>query len=143
MAGPGAGRWNFIMQFRRPLTCVFFSMWRAISQWENCRYLPSTVGRELFMAVCLAPTMITNLRCRPDLLVTCSDASESGAAIAATAGLTAYGVQEALALPPELPIQLASGCVLISLFGGDRGRATGLRFVRCAAHQTDCSGDRR
>ena len=78
-------------QFRCPLTCVFFALWRAISQWENCRYLPSSVGRELFAAVCLAPTMVTNLRSRPDLFITCSDASESGAAIAATAGLIEYG----------------------------------------------------
>ena len=113
-----AGRWNFVFQFRRALSCVFLEVWQTISHWHNQRRLARPVGRELLYAVCLAPAFITRLRSRPDLLITCSDASSSGAGVAATAGLTPYGVQTARGLPSELPLKLQSGCALISLFGG-------------------------
>ena len=51
----GAGRWNFILQFRRTLSCIFYALWRGITQWEDCRYLPQVICRELFTAVCLSP----------------------------------------------------------------------------------------
>ena len=61
------------------------------------------------MVNCLSPSMVTDLRSRPNLLISCSDASESGAAIAATAGLTDYGVWAARSLPAELPVRLEYG----------------------------------
>ena len=114
----GAGRWNYHFQFRRAVSSVFFLVWRAIAEWQRCAFLPWPVAEELLMAVCLAPTMECQLRARPDLLVTCSDASETGAGIAAAAGLTAYGVRSVLALPQSVPPADDRGFALISLFGG-------------------------
>ena len=83
------GCWNFVFQFRRPTSCVLFQTWRAISHWVNCRALPREVGRGLLMAIFLMPIMITKLRAKLDLMLTCSDASENGSGVAAAAGLTA------------------------------------------------------
>ena len=87
-----------------------------ISQWRNCLFLPRAVGVELITLTFLAPTLVTKLRARPDLLITCSDASGSGAGVAAAAGLTDYGVWAARALPKELPAAAQSGVALVSLF---------------------------
>ena len=64
------------------------------------------------------PIMITKLRAKVDLMLTCSDASESGAGVSAAAGLTTYGVETTLALPKQLPPAWLNGFVLLSLFGG-------------------------
>ena len=138
----GAGRWSFILQFRRALSSTFYKVWRAITQWENCQHLPKVVCRELFSVACLAPSMVTNLRSRNDLLNTCSDASETGAGLAATAGLADYGVWAARSLPVELPVRQEAGCALISLFGGiEAGRRAcdllGVPLVRHIAVEND------
>ena len=73
---------------------------------------------ELLLAVCLSPLMVTHLRAQPDVMITCSDACESGAGVAATAGLSSYGVRSVLALPSELPQEVSNGFALVSLFGG-------------------------
>ena len=137
-----AGRLNFILQFRRCLSNNFYEVWRFITNWENCRYLPRAVCQEFFSAICQAPAMITDLRTRPDLLITSSDASATGAGIAATAGLTEYGVWSALTLPQELPIHEERGRVLISLFGGiEAGRRAcdllGVALIRHVAVEID------
>ena len=49
-------------------------------------------------------------------MITCSDDSGSGAGIAATAGLTDYGVSAAKSLPKELPVTMQSGVALVSFF---------------------------
>ena len=63
------------------------------------------------------------------MLVTCSDASMSGASVATSAGLT---VQAATDLPPELPVALESGVALASMSGGIEagGRAFDLIGIR-------------
>ena len=131
-----AGRNNFVFQFRRPASCIYFQTWRAIAQWKDCRYIPREVGRELVMAMLLMPIMTTKLRTRPDALVTCSDASETGAGVAAAAGLTDYGVSAALSLPTELPPPKMKGFVLLSLFGGIEAsrRALDLLGIQAARH---------
>ena len=132
----------FMLQFRRCLSNNVYEVWRCITNWENCRYLPRAVCQELFSAICLSPALITDLRTRPDLLITSSDASATGAGIAATAGLTEYGVWSALTLPQELPLHQERGCVLISLFGGiEAGRRAcdllGVALIRHAAVKID------
>ena len=119
-----AGRWCFCMQFRRAASSVFTEVWSSISHWKPCRFLAQPVALELLQAVFLGPLLETNLRAAPDLLVTASDASESGGGACAAAGLTTKGVDFALGLSaemnPGMPRNLTAkgGIVLISLFGG-------------------------
>ena len=108
----------------------------------KCRYLPKAVCQEVFAVICLSPAMITDLRTRPDLLITSSDASAGGAGIAATAGLSDYGVWSALTLPQELPLQQDRGCAEISFFGGiEAGRRAcdllGVALIRHVAVEID------
>ena len=123
-------------QFRGPVSCCLFQTWRAISEWTNCKLLPREVGRELCLAMCLLPIMTTNLRVRADLLVTCSDASETGAGVAVVAGLSSYGVNAARSLPTVLPDPVMKGFVLLSLFGGIEAsrRALDLLGLRPVLH---------
>ena len=114
----GCGRWNFCFQFRRATSCVFFEVWQFIARWQDCSYLPAGVAKELLCACFLAPLMETDLRARPDLLVTCSDASEAGAGICASVGLSSYGVEATLALPPVLPPLQERGFALLFMVGG-------------------------
>ena len=137
-----SGRWSFIFQFRRAASSCFHLVWRAISEWKNCRRLPREVCRELLTAVFLAPGLLTNLRSRPDLMLTVSDASSTGAAIGATAGLTDYGVWAAKSLPAQVADRIESGVALVSLFGGiEAGRRAldliGVRVVRHVAVEQD------
>ena len=126
-----AGRWNFCFQFRRALSSTFYLVWRGIAEWKNCRYLPRSIAQELLTAAFAAPAMITDLRARPDLLVTCSDASPSGAGVAAAAGLTEYGVWAARSLPKELPNLERPGVALVSLFGGIEAGRRALDLLGC------------
>ena len=112
------GRWNYFFQFRKPVSSCFSALWHLIAEWRPVRYLPPGACVELLVAIGLAPLMETNLRSRVDLLVTSSDACESGAGIIAFAGLSTSGVVAARALPRELPAGPPRGCVLVSLFGG-------------------------
>ena len=76
-----AGRWNFCFQFRRAASGTFAEVWRTIGHWVNVVALNREVGRELLLAVMLAPLLQSQLRATPDLLITCSDASHSGAGV--------------------------------------------------------------
>ena len=86
--------------------------------------LPKAVSRELLLAVCLAPTLVAKLRAAPDLLITASDASHTGAGVSGTAGLTDYGVAFAESLPKGLPSEPPKGFAVVSLFSGYRRAAT-------------------
>ena len=131
-----AGRWSFCFQFRRAVSSVFAQTWSFIANWKSCRFLPPPVAQELLHAAMLAPLMRTNLRCRPDMLVTASDASESGGGACAAAGLTNFGVQTALTLSQPVSPSPARGVVLVSLFGGIEAgmRAFNLLGVRVMLH---------
>ena len=124
------GHWNFCMQFRRATASTFSSLWTAIAHWQDCGSLPLAVVRELLRACCLAPLMVTDLRAHPDLLITASDASESGGGLAAVAGLTTHGVTAVKSLPQALPPPVRAGFVLLSLFGG----------IECARRSLDLLG---
>ena len=142
-----AGCWNFIFQFRRQAACTYSAVWRLISHWKNCSMLSVEVCRELLTAIFLAPILIAKLRASPDLFITCSDASSSGAAVAGTAGLTQYGVESARSLPRSLPSAPAKGFAIVSLFAGiDALRRAldilGLRPVRHIAIEIESTATR-
>ena len=117
----GAGCWNFIFQFRRPASCVFSSVWDCVARWEDkghIQCLPVRVCRELLLAVFVLPSLVAKLQAKPDLFITASDASHTGAGVAATAGLTAAGVAASRSLPPVLPTPAVKGFAVISFFSG-------------------------
>ena len=71
---------------------------------------------------CYSPScwllMQSHLRAMPDLLITCSDVSHSGAGVVGSSGLTEMGVQTAIDLPHELPSEKPRGFILLSMFAG-------------------------
>ena len=146
----GAGCWNFILQFRRPASCVLSRTWQLISRWEEAGQLyrlPKDVCRELLLAIYLAPVLVAKLRAKPDVLLTCSDASHSGAGVAGTAGLTELGVHSATSLPRSLPPAVEKGFAVISMFAGiDALRRAldllGVRPVRHIAIELDTAANR-
>lgn len=85
------GRWVFILQFQRPAMSVFNIAWEYISKFHLRRALQGRLKQELALAIGLMPLLHTDLRLPFDEMVSCSDASESGGAVAISLGLTPSG----------------------------------------------------
>lgn len=121
------GRLNFCFSFRKPISCAFFRVWRAIGTWRNCRQIPVEVCQGLPLAAFLAPLMVTDIRCGVDVQISASDASHTGAGLAVTAGVTGHGKDAVQRLPQQLPNLRELGYGLVSLF-------TGIEEARRASH---------
>ena len=135
------GRWVFVLQYRRPAMSILCHSWRYIQAAEDRRRWWPYVKSELSKLVLLLPLLQTDLRLPCSPLVTCSDASESGGAVAVSTRVTAegQGLLRRLELsqcdPPLVEV------LVISLFNGIGGsfrgydlcgvRAMGMISVEC------------
>ena len=119
-----AGRWMFVLQFRRPAMSVFNHLWKFVGgSVKVTRQLIRKVRTELVSIVLLAPTLRCNLRARVDHRVTASDASQSGYAVAAAENLTTSGLDF---LGASQKLDCSGGTetlpvLLVSLFNGIGG----------------------
>ena len=136
------GRWCFALQFRRPGMCQFDEVWNYISSKGSSQAQVLKVRSEVLFAILGAPLFHTWLGARIDEVTTCSDASQTGGAVAIARSLTVDGkgfleIQERTNMPMEVPI------VVISLFNGIGGAArcydvAGVKvraFLACDIHK--------
>ncbi|CAE7559979.1 Dnmt3b [Symbiodinium sp. CCMP2592] len=135
-----AGRWAFLLQFRRPLFAIFSEIWKAAA--TTC---PLAVKRraslELFVAVLLSPLCSCDLSRAVHPLVVATDASEKGGAICVSTGLSWSGRSLARAWSEPSDLGSVRPLLIISLFNGIGGafraydlagiRASGLISVEC------------
>ena len=87
-----AGRWVFILQFRRPAMVLLDWVWKATSgkgRWSE--KLKMEVQKELFLLICVAPLLHCNLGADIPQVLTASDASEKAGAVGFTTDLTQTG----------------------------------------------------
>ena len=117
-----AGRWVFLMQFRRPSMSIFNAVWSFVGEkLKDKKQTISEVRQELTMAVRLLPLMSTDLRAPAASMIGASDASSTGGAVSMGRTLTEEGKdfvgasQSAQADSPSSPI------LVISLFNGIGG----------------------
>ncbi|CAE8613851.1 unnamed protein product [Polarella glacialis] len=98
----GLGGLVYFAQFRRPVMSSFRFVWkhlRHISSGPKAK-LPVAVQDELLLSICLLPLCCIDIRAPVSLLVTISDASESGGAVCCSTRLSEMGIKAARA-PPE------------------------------------------
>ena len=119
------GRWIFVLQFRRPAMSALSQAWRYVKKGEDRRRWWPVVQRELALLVLLSPLLHSDLKLAFNGLVTCSDASHYGGAVAASVALTSAGAQLCKQLrSPELE-PCAAPLLVISAFNGIGGAFRG------------------
>lgn len=126
------GRWIFALQFCRPAMSGLSNAWDYINKAARRDLSWRVLCKELAVIVVMTPLLQANARMGDSGLVTCSDASESGGAVAASQQLTVAGKGMATLLtqPTLKPVDV--DIVVISAFNGIGGafRAYDLCGVR-------------
>ena len=117
-----AGRWVFLMQFRRPSMSVFNAVWSFIGEkLKEKKQTIEQVRQELTIAVLLLPLMVTNLRGEIAPSVGASDASSTGGAVSIARSITTEGRDFVGASRVTEPTLVSAPILVISLFNGIGG----------------------
>ena len=117
-----AGRWVFLMQFRRPGMSIFNAVWSFISErLKEKKQSIKQVRQELMCAVLLLPVLETDLRAPPSSMIGASDASTTGGAVSMASVLTEEGKDFVGATLVSQPYMAQSPILVISLFNGIGG----------------------
>ena len=85
------GRWIFALQFRRPLMAALSQAWNYSKKGSDRRRWWPVVQRELALLVGLSPLVHCDLKVSFSDVVTCSDASHYGGAVAVSQALPSEG----------------------------------------------------
>ena len=117
-----AGRWVFLMQFRRPAMSIFNSVWSFIGEkLKEKKQSIAHVRQELALAVLLLPLMTTDLSAPVSPVIGASDASATGGAVSISSSLTEEG-QDFVGASQGVPLSVQTVPILvISLFNGIGG----------------------
>ena len=116
-----AGRWVRAQQMKRATSGVFDRLWHHISHGPAYGRLPFAVSCELLAACCWCPFYVADSRQESHGVVTCSDASMTGAGICYLAGLSRWGSRAVVGVPID-PGQRAAECLgLLALSDGIGG----------------------
>ena len=118
-----AGRWVFVLQFRRPGMSFLQHTWKFIGgKCSASKKLVNLVKGEFFSLVCAASTLQCNLGAGISKVVVASDASEKGGAIGVAEQLSLEGLDFVTAeRKGELAGEGVAPILLISLFNGIGG----------------------
>ena len=117
-----AGRWVFILQFRRPAMVSLDWVWKAIAgkgRWSE--KLKHEVQKELFLLICLVPLLHCHLGAEIPDIITASDASEKGGAVGYSDRLTPIGEDYLCAALRSEQAFSPTPILVISLFNGIGG----------------------
>ena len=115
------GRWVFILQFKRQGMAILSRCWQYLRAGEDKRRWWPVVQKELASLILLAPLLQTDMFTSFDGLATCSDASESGGAVAVSSGLRTSGMDIANRLRDGATSPVFAPILVLSLFNGIGG----------------------
>ena len=115
------GRWIFVLQFRRPGMTVLNLAWNYLKPEQDKRRWWPSVQKELAVLVMLAPILQSDTLCSFSPIVTCSDASESGGAVAVAKELSLEGKDFCGRLRNLSSAPVAIPVLVLSLFNGIGG----------------------
>lgn len=119
-----AGRWVFILQFRRPAMSYLQKTWQFISGTTKItQAMRMAVKSELLGLISIAPLLHCFMGAEVSRYVICTDASEIGGSVEMAKDLTTEGI-DFLTASEELEHSRDKGCIpvlLISLFNGIGG----------------------
>eukprot|EP00435_Cladocopium_sp_Y103_P016708 s1499_g4.t1 len=119
------GRWIFVLQYRRPAMAILSQSWNYTKAGQDRRRWWPVVQRELSMLVCLTPLLHADLRMSFSPLVSCSDASHFGGAVAVAESLGSAGQQLAHRLGNNSSEPIQAALLVISAFNGIGGTFRG------------------
>ena len=119
------GRWVFVLQYRRPAMAVLSQSWNYVKQGQDRRRWWPVVQRELSMLICLAPLLHSDVRSQFSPLVTCSDASHFGGAVAVADALGSASHQLTRRLSEVSFEPFHAPLLVISAFNGIGGAFRG------------------
>ena len=119
-----AGRWVFILQFRRPAMSFFQRTWQFVSgKGRVTAQLRLAVRSEFLALVSISPLLRCFLGAEVSNFIICTDASESKGSIELARELTESG-RDFLAASEQLENSRTKGCIpvlVVSLFNGIGG----------------------
>ena len=141
------GRLVRCYEFRRPLMSLLNRAWPKKRQFIARPYTLDCF-REMVYSICVLPLAISDLRTPVSGLVTCSDASEHGGGLCASAGLTAEGrkmledaenpmnTREAVSFRPAGSVSMGNWnkgprVLVVSLFDGIAAMMVALARLEC------------
>ena len=129
------GRWVFILQYRRVAMSILSRSWDFIRFPRRRKALWGLVRKELSHLVGMVPLLQFDLLTTFNPVVTCSDASETGGAVAIASDLTSAGSELSSRISSPLREPVDVQLLVISCFNGLGGcfRAYDLVGVRPAA----------
>jgi len=119
------GRWVFALQFRRPAMAVLSQSWNYGRKGQDRRRWWPVVKQELGLLVCLVPLLQTDLGATFSPVVTCSDASHFGGAVATAVSLTSAGGQLTRCLQDPGCAAVEVELLVVSAFNGIGGAFRG------------------
>ena len=119
------GRWIFVLQYRRSAMAVLSRCWNYTKAGQDRRRWWPVVKEELTTLLCLAPLLHSDVRTSFNPLVTCSDASHFGGAVAVSEGTTCAGAEAALRLQDLTLEPVCCPLLVISAFNGIGGAFRG------------------
>ena len=111
------GRWVFDFQHRRPCFGTLSSIWAEITQWHGRKSLSEQSGDELCLCMGMVPLIFTDMRSELRKEIYATDASETGAGICVSTGVTKYGLKQAM-IEREMKEQLTADEAAASLVHG-------------------------
>ena len=111
------GRWVFDFQHRRPCFGTLSSIWAEITQWRGRKSLSDQSGDELCLCMGMVPLVFTDMRSELRKEIYATDASETGAGICMSTGVTKHGLKQAM-IERETEEQLTADEAAASLVHG-------------------------
>ena len=119
-----AGRWFFVLQFRRPAMCVLQKVWKLIGKSERISpKLRAMVRGELLQLVMMAPLLHCNLGASIEPHVVATVASQRGCAVASSCQLSPEGMDflQAATKNEVGGVTAPQPILIVSLFNGIGG----------------------
>ena len=116
-----AGRWVHVLQFRRPGMSFLDRIWGFISATQSGNDRSLRVKRELLMVMLAIPLLHTSLGASVDTSFWCSDASESGGAIACAERLSDEGKDFLMSVKLSNRTLGTAPILVVGLFSGIGG----------------------
>ena len=132
------GRWTFVLQFRKCLSCLFNGFWQGTMSHFAGPAVLKKASEEVALALCGLGCLCFDFRRPAANMVTCSDASEAGVGVCRSTGLTEEGHALLRRRRAATRGQARDGILLIELFGGIGGSRRAFELlgveVECYIH---------
>jgi len=124
-----SGRWVFVFQFRRTMMVILMGVFDVINlKVVAWRRIPA-LGEELMMALAMLPLLGMDLRQRVSDVVTCSDASETGAGVCVSRNMTDVGLARLNSGIRAAGGSRANGLCAVETFAGIGGMRRALEIL--------------